>query len=127
MKKLPPELQKAVQQAVKMVRFADTSTMPLAVELLKTQQLLGWVTMGRGIAVGVFVVAWAVALLGAVTADLAYTLYVVGAGAAVGVVVLTDASWTLERNRRDMLAVLTARASHWENHKKRLKQEREHP
>ena len=127
MKRLPPKLQKAVQQAVAMIRLADTSTMPLAVELLKTQQLLGWVTMGRGLAVGVFVMAWAIALFGAVTADLAYTLYVVGAGAAVGVVVLTDAGWTLERNRRDMLAVMTARAFHWDNHKKRLKQERETP
>ena len=127
MKRLPPKLQKAVQQAVAMIRLADTSTMPLAVELLKTQQLLGWVTMGRGLAVGGFVMAWAIALFGAVTADLAYTLYVVGAGAAVGVVVLTDAGWTLERNRRDMLAVMTARAFHWDNHKKRLKQERETP
>lgn len=122
MKKLPPKLQKAVQQAVAMIRFADTSTMPLAVELLKTQQLLGWVTMGRGLAVGVFAMAWAIALFGAVTADLAYTLYVVGAGAAVGVVVLTDVGWTLERNRRDMLAVMTARAFHWDNHKKRLRE-----
>ena len=91
--------------------LADRPTLQLTNELVAGEKVFARLSLARGLALGVFVTAWPVALF---PSSLAYTLYLVGVGAAIALVALTDDAWSRATRRRALLATIAARAVQWE-------------